>query len=150
MVSPEVEDDSDGLSLMSILQSFNGPLNEEQAWALCYQMVKHVISRSPEVRFIPVESPDDVWVKKDGSVFISSQNSPGGSSSTSRSGVPSAKSKRNFSFCYWFTRDAHLGFNGSSIMLSLSHTTCLFLFRSWSSSRSQKVILICCCRKKGN
>ena len=80
MVSPERRpadqaEDDDGMSLSSILESFNGPLNEEQAWALCYQVVKHVISRQSEVRFVAVERPDDVYVKKDGSVYISSSES---------------------------------------------------------------------------
>lgn len=30
------------MSLQSILDAFKGPVNEEQTWAICFQVIKHV------------------------------------------------------------------------------------------------------------
>ena len=64
-----------GTSLSNILQSFNGPVNEEQAWAICYQVLKSIASSSSHEhsnQLRTLASPSDLLVQKDGSVNISS------------------------------------------------------------------------------
>lgn len=66
--------DESGISLSNILQSFNGPVNEEQAWAICYQVVKSIACSSSHEhsnQFRTLASPSDLLVQKDGSLTIS-------------------------------------------------------------------------------
>lgn len=66
--------DECGTSLSDILQSFNGPVNEEQAWAICYQVIKSITSSSCHEhsnQLRTLASPSDLLVQKDGSVKIS-------------------------------------------------------------------------------
>ncbi|KAL3859092.1 hypothetical protein ACJMK2_009325 [Sinanodonta woodiana] len=66
--------DTNFLSLQDVLHGFNSSINEEQAWAVCYQC---------SIYFLSVESPDKykeiyyygnvaIQVRKDGDVFIDS------------------------------------------------------------------------------
>ncbi|XP_034981488.2 protein spire homolog 1 isoform X2 [Zootoca vivipara] len=62
----------DALSLEEILQLYSQPINEEQAWAVCYQCCGSLRSRgrrgeSPSRR---VESPADIRIWKDGTVTL--------------------------------------------------------------------------------
>nr|XP_028593220.1 protein spire homolog 1 isoform X2 [Podarcis muralis] len=62
----------DALSLEEILRLYNQPINEEQAWAVCYQCCGSLRSRgrrgeSPSRR---VESPADIRIWKDGAVTL--------------------------------------------------------------------------------
>lgn len=66
--------DESGTSLSDILHSFNGPVNEEQAWAICYQVIKSIASSSSHEhsnQLRTLASPSDLLVQKDGSVTIS-------------------------------------------------------------------------------
>lgn len=73
----------DALSLEEILKLYNQPINEEQAWAVCYQCCGALRARlrrgggSPRAR---VESPADIRVWRDGAVTLhgaaSSDRSP--------------------------------------------------------------------------
>lgn len=63
-----------GTSLLDILKSFNGPVNEEQAWAICYQVIKSIVSSSSHEhsnQLRTLASHNDLLVQKDGSVTIS-------------------------------------------------------------------------------
>ncbi|XP_071786023.1 protein spire homolog 1-like isoform X1 [Asterias amurensis] len=65
------------VSLDRILSAFDGPLNEEQAWAICYQCAQFLkVSWSEDdagtlTRGYNLEGSDDVYVHKDGSVTVS-------------------------------------------------------------------------------
>ncbi|KAK2815181.1 hypothetical protein Q7C36_023447 [Tachysurus vachellii] len=64
----EKEDgDGDDLSLEEILTLYDQPINEEQAWAVCYQCCRD-LSRSDQHRV--VRGPGDVRIHKDGAVRI--------------------------------------------------------------------------------
>lgn len=59
----------DNLSLLKVLEGFNAPLNEEQAWAVCFQCAKFLQEAPPERRcsFNDVRC---VILSKDGSVEV--------------------------------------------------------------------------------
>uniref|UniRef100_A0ABM5GB65 Protein spire homolog 1 isoform X4 n=1 Tax=Pogona vitticeps TaxID=103695 RepID=A0ABM5GB65_9SAUR len=62
----------DALSLDEILKLYNQPINEEQAWAVCYQCcgsLRHR-SRRGESPARRVESPADIRIWKDGAVTL--------------------------------------------------------------------------------
>ncbi|XP_027026649.1 protein spire homolog 1 isoform X2 [Tachysurus fulvidraco] len=63
------KEDTDGedLSLEEILTLYDQPINEEQAWAVCYQCCRD-LSRSDQHRV--VRGPGDVRIHKDGAVRI--------------------------------------------------------------------------------
>jgi hypothetical protein len=85
------EDKKGELSLLSVVKAFSSPINEEQAWALCYQTIKHVYPRDKDAssqeeattssrrehhhrrsRFPVVKSLEDLILLKDGSIRIQS------------------------------------------------------------------------------
>ena len=74
-----------GISLLSVVRAFNSPINEEQAWALCYQTIKNLVCnqeassslQSPSQcklncrhRLPFIHSLEDLVLRKDGSVEI--------------------------------------------------------------------------------
>lgn len=72
----ENTNDIESLALQSVLEAFNAPLNEEQAWAIAYQCATNLQKQwneSPELcfRFNGIHSVD---VHKDGSVTIKSHS----------------------------------------------------------------------------
>ncbi|KAI4885826.1 hypothetical protein NFI96_012884 [Prochilodus magdalenae] len=74
------EDPAEALSLEEILTLYSQPINEEQAWAVCYQCCRFLVPRrrakstqSPASR---IEGPGDVRIRKDGTVYLH-QSSPG-------------------------------------------------------------------------
>lgn len=76
-----VEESTDeALSLEEILTLYSQPINEEQAWAVCYQCCRFLAPRrraksalSPARR---IEGPNDVRIRKDGTVQVHHQDSP--------------------------------------------------------------------------
>lgn len=71
----------DETSLGTILRCFNSPINEEQAWALCYQIVKYVVhqismtvdeTHESSCQLNPIKTLDDVILLQDGSVHVPS------------------------------------------------------------------------------
>ncbi|XP_048849425.1 protein spire homolog 1-like [Brienomyrus brachyistius] len=64
------EDAADELSLEDILMLYGQPINEEQAWAVCYQGCRAASPLYPAGR---VEGPGDVRIQKDGTVSLSYQ-----------------------------------------------------------------------------
>ncbi|XP_072532077.1 protein spire homolog 1 isoform X2 [Salminus brasiliensis] len=76
-----VEESTDeALSLEEILTLYSQPINEEQAWAVCYQCCRFLAPRrrakstlSPARR---IEGPSDVRIRKDGTVQVHQQSSP--------------------------------------------------------------------------
>lgn len=91
MVTKETETGS--LNLLEIVEAFKSPINEEQAWALCYQIVKNVILRHhederrssqssslqqrPRPRFPIITSMEDLELNRDGSVKLPMPSSSG-------------------------------------------------------------------------
>ncbi|CAK9797432.1 Protein spire [Anthophora plagiata] len=67
---PKCELDAYGrLNLKDILRSFNGPVNQEQAWALCYQTAKS-LSRLPDNNFYELSELSQIVLHKDGDVWL--------------------------------------------------------------------------------
>lgn len=75
----------DETSLGTILRCFNSPINEEQAWALCYQIVKYVVNQisitvdetstinnDSLCQLNSIKTLDDVILLQDGSVHVPS------------------------------------------------------------------------------
>ncbi|XP_072169192.1 protein spire homolog 1-like [Diadema setosum] len=58
------------ISLQEILEAFGAPLNEEQAWALCYQCGKYVIENSGRNDIGLVEGARGVLLSRDGNVCL--------------------------------------------------------------------------------
>ncbi|XP_074510700.1 protein spire homolog 1 isoform X4 [Sebastes fasciatus] len=89
-MNPTVEAAVEGLSLEDILRLYNQPINEEQAWAVCYQCCRtlakgHRSSRSSAaaagapsaVAPMRISGPGDVRIQKDGSVRLEHQGCEG-------------------------------------------------------------------------
>lgn len=57
------------LNLKDILLSFNGPVSQEQAWALCYQTAKS-LSRLPDNKFYELSDLSEIVLHKDGDVWL--------------------------------------------------------------------------------
>lgn len=77
-----VEDCTDeALSLEEILTLYSQPINEEQAWAVCYQCCRFLAPRRGAKPALPparrIEGPGDVRIRKDGTVHLHHQSSPG-------------------------------------------------------------------------
>ncbi|XP_051157327.1 protein spire isoform X3 [Leptopilina boulardi] len=60
-------DSNNCLNLKDILLSFNGPISQEQAWALCYQATKTFLNLSQN-EFRTISDPSHILLHKDGSV----------------------------------------------------------------------------------
>ncbi|KAK3086612.1 hypothetical protein FSP39_021042 [Pinctada imbricata] len=60
------------LSLEEILVSFNNPINEEQAWAVCHQCAQYFVTKNSQCKFreLYVHGRRSVRVKKDGDIYI--------------------------------------------------------------------------------
>lgn len=70
MKRPKCKLDANGrLNLKDILLSFNGPVNQEQAWALCYQTAKS-LSRLSENNFYEITELSQIVLHKDGDVWL--------------------------------------------------------------------------------
>lgn len=88
MNSPE-EAGAEGLSLEEILRLYNQPINEEQAWAVCYQCCRSLAKEHRGRRTaaaagassaaVPrrIRGPEDVRIQKDGSVRMDHQGCEG-------------------------------------------------------------------------
>ena len=82
VLTDEVED-QEITSLQEILNAFGAPLNEEQAWALCYQCGKYLTEDKPRRYFhnhiditLDGAGASGVLLAKDGSVYISTSSKP--------------------------------------------------------------------------
>ncbi|XP_043792614.1 protein spire isoform X1 [Apis laboriosa] len=62
-------DANDRLNLKDILLSFNGPVSQEQAWALCYQTAKS-LSCLPGNNFYELSELSQIVLHKDGDVWL--------------------------------------------------------------------------------
>jgi len=78
-----------GLSLQAILSAFNNPISEEQAWALCHQLVKHIVQElqleayelqndqlNQRNKLPTINSLEDVIILKDGNLSIRENRRP--------------------------------------------------------------------------
>ncbi|XP_053202580.1 protein spire homolog 2-like [Panonychus citri] len=61
-------DSSNCVSLSSILESFNAPINEEQCWALCHQTVKTVSRLNDKRPLYLLNGPANLYINKEGFV----------------------------------------------------------------------------------
>ena len=60
------------LPFVDILKVFNNPINEEQAWAVCYQCA-HFLSKNPSQEFYQVvfdSGINSIWLSRHGEVFL--------------------------------------------------------------------------------
>uniref|UniRef100_A0A8C5D9H0 KIND domain-containing protein n=1 Tax=Gouania willdenowi TaxID=441366 RepID=A0A8C5D9H0_GOUWI len=77
------------LSLEDILRLYNQPINEEQAWAVCYQCCRTLVKKrrgrsgsdagsgaSSSAALHRIAGPGDVRIQRDGSVRVEHQGSP--------------------------------------------------------------------------
>ena len=60
-------DSNDCVNLKDILFSFNGPISQEQAWALCYQAAKAFLNLSQN-EFCELSDMSHILLHKDGHV----------------------------------------------------------------------------------
>lgn len=59
------------LSLEEVLKSYEQPINEEQAWAVCYQCCSGLrVPRPPTGRVIRVKDPSSILLRRDGTVSL--------------------------------------------------------------------------------
>ncbi|XP_039195198.1 protein spire homolog 1 isoform X3 [Crotalus tigris] len=81
----------EALSLEEILKLYNQPINEEQAWAVCYQCCGSLRAggRRGESLIRRVESPADIRIWRDGTVTLN------GSAAAARSSPRAGKSKHS-------------------------------------------------------
>ncbi|XP_050993349.1 protein spire homolog 1 isoform X3 [Labeo rohita] len=80
-LSMDCTDGEDELCLEEILTLYSQPINEEQAWAVCYQCCRWLTQkqRRKETGGSPPEriaGPGDVRIRKDGTVKLYQQSSP--------------------------------------------------------------------------
>lgn len=62
-------DDQQCLSLENILLLYNQPINEEEAWALCYQITKRM-SELPDNELFPIKKFKQILLHKDGNILL--------------------------------------------------------------------------------
>ncbi|XP_023290799.1 protein spire isoform X2 [Orussus abietinus] len=67
-------DPSECLNLQDILLSFNGPISQEQTWALCYQAAK-TLARTPRTEFQELTDLSQILLHKDGDVRVAFSDS---------------------------------------------------------------------------
>ncbi|XP_059412529.1 protein spire homolog 1 isoform X2 [Carassius carassius] len=80
-ISMDCADEEDELCLEEILTLYSQPINEEQAWAVCYQCCRWLTQKqrrketggSPPGR---IAGPGDVKIRKDGTVKLYQQSNP--------------------------------------------------------------------------
>ncbi|KAL1255907.1 hypothetical protein QQF64_013968, partial [Cirrhinus molitorella] len=80
-ISMDCTDGEDELCLEEILTLYSQPINEEQAWAVCYQCCRWLTQKqrrketggSPPGRIV---GPGDVRIRKDGTVKLYQPSSP--------------------------------------------------------------------------
>lgn len=62
-------EDEEALTLEEILHLYNQPINEEQAWAVCYQCCRSLLERKAGSAAV---GPGDVRIYRDGAVRLHS------------------------------------------------------------------------------
>ncbi|XP_068093239.1 protein spire homolog 1 isoform X5 [Hyperolius riggenbachi] len=73
--------DRDSLSLLEILDLYNQPINEEQAWAVCYQCCAALRAASAGGgKRTKLSEASEIRIRRDGAVIISQRCGPGASS----------------------------------------------------------------------
>ncbi|XP_075682562.1 protein spire homolog 1 [Rhinoderma darwinii] len=70
--------DRESLCLEEILDLYNQPINEEQAWAVCYQCCAAL--RAGSAKRPKIKGASEVRVRRDGAVTVSQSSGPDGSS----------------------------------------------------------------------
>ncbi|CAJ1057030.1 protein spire homolog 2 [Xyrichtys novacula] len=81
------------LSLEEVLKSYEQPINEEQAWAVCYQCCSGLrVPRPPAGRVSRVKDPSSILLQRDGTVLL--QQEPGRNDDTDGSSPPPAAERQ--------------------------------------------------------
>lgn len=72
------------LSLEAVLKSYEQPINEEQAWAVCYQCCSglRMPRPPPDHRVIRVKDPSSILLHRDGTVSLQREARPKGRRAT--------------------------------------------------------------------
>lgn len=66
------------LSLEEVLKSYEQPINEEQAWAVCYQCCSGLTApRPPTAGVGPVKAPSSILLHRDGTVSLRTRHGHG-------------------------------------------------------------------------
>lgn len=80
VTKPCILDSDSCVSLKNILLSFNAPINEEYAWALCYQCAKcfQEAFENDREKCCVVSEPEHVLLHKDGYVHANTIFAGGG------------------------------------------------------------------------
>lgn len=84
----DIADGSEDLSLEEILSLYSQPINEEQAWAVCYQCCRTLARKHRKTNSKTsgssvgdltrrIEGPGDVRILRDGTVTLHHQDSTG-------------------------------------------------------------------------
>lgn len=87
-VNMDSDDGASAVSLQDILRLYNQPINEEQAWAVCYQCCRTLAQKQRRKRlksvgasavYYPrrIEGPGDVMIWRDGTVKLHFEGSAG-------------------------------------------------------------------------
>ncbi|XP_056907765.1 protein spire homolog 2 [Takifugu flavidus] len=64
------------LSVEEVLKSYEQRINEEQAWAVCYQCCSGLrVPRPPTAGVSPVKGPSSILLHRDGTVALRTRNS---------------------------------------------------------------------------
>ncbi|MED6287959.1 hypothetical protein CHARACLAT_021703 [Characodon lateralis] len=67
------------LSLEEVLKSYEQPINEEQAWAVCYQCCSGLRApHPPPWRPVRVKDPSSILLHRDGTVSLKEKPRPDG------------------------------------------------------------------------
>lgn len=65
------------LSLEEVLKSYEQPINEEQAWAVCYQCCSWLrvprLNRTEDRTVYQVKNPSSIFLHRDGTVSLHSE-----------------------------------------------------------------------------
>lgn len=71
------------LSLEAVLKSYEQPINEEQAWAVCYQCCSglRLPRPPPDDRVSRVKDPSSILLHRDGTVSLQREARPNGKDS---------------------------------------------------------------------
>lgn len=66
------------LSLEEVLKSYEQPINEEQAWAVCHQCCSGLTApRPPTARVSRVKDPSSILLHRDGTVWLRKERRDG-------------------------------------------------------------------------
>lgn len=134
-IGVDCTDGEDELSLQEILTLYSQPINEEQAWAVCFQCCRWLTQkqRRKETGVRPpgrIAGPEDVRIRKDGTVKLYQQSGPGNHNICMRSRIKCAVIKTKRQYVALFTTDCHVNLNRHTLMESTRPFRCVSRFHN--------------------